>query len=83
MLRFVGTFFYLLKYSEFFFLSMSQFNWLTTPNGGGGRGKYLIKCLPGFIFFVVAVNYGVVVCFLFFVFFWPVFLLDYNKMSIP
>lgn len=37
MVRFVDTFFYLLEYSELFFLFMFQFNWITTPLGRGGR----------------------------------------------
>lgn len=49
--------FYLLEYSEFFF--MFRFNWITTPLGDGGR-EVLYHMLPGIFFlvlFFVAVNY--------------------------
>lgn len=63
MVRFVDTVFYLLEYSElFFFLSMFQFNWITTPLGDGSTLSnvclaWVFFFLVLFFFFFVAVNY--------------------------
>lgn len=52
MVRFVDTVFYLLEYSElFFFLSMFQFNWITTPLGDGSTLSNV--CLAWVFFFLV------------------------------